>query len=51
MRYRMYEFSKFFNGFTPVAELILLLTGHLGKSNFLSLWNEDRIIPEPRFSL
>lgn len=43
----MKKFGKFFKSFTPVAEAVLLFSGHLGKGPFVALGNEDRIIPEP----
>lgn len=46
----MKEFCNFINSITPMAEPVFLSTGHLGKSNFISLGNEDRIISKPRFS-
>ncbi len=44
------KFGKFFNGFSAVAESILLRGRHFGKGPDMSAGNEDRIVSEPLFS-
>src|SRR3990172_7381625 len=46
---RAKEFCKFFNGFSPVAQAVLLFSGHFGEGRFIPLWYEDGIISKPLF--
>ena len=44
----MKEMGQFFKGFSPVAEPVLCISGHLCKGRFVTLWNEYRVVSKPR---
>jgi len=46
----MKKFGKFFNCFTPMTQLILVISGHLGKGLVIALGYKDRIIAKTGFS-
>ena len=42
----MKELCQFFKSFTPMAEAVLLVSGHLGKGPLVTVGNENRVIAE-----